>query len=78
MAKPGKQFMIRKEIYNRVKAEFEANGIEFARREVRVDIPGLDHGRDLSPEEEASVTAAATSAAQQAIQADTDPESGKK
>lgn len=77
MAKPGKQFMIRKEIYNRVKAEFEANGIEFARREVRVDIPGLEQGHDLSPEEEASVTAAATSAAQQAIQSGTDPQGGK-
>ncbi|MCP4819736.1 MAG: mechanosensitive ion channel family protein, partial [Shimia sp.] len=28
MAKPGKQFMIRKEIYNRVKKEFEAAGID--------------------------------------------------
>ena len=77
MAKPGKQFMIRKEIYNRVKAEFEANGIEFARREVRVDIPGLEHGRELTPEEETVVTAAATSAAQQAIQAGTEPETSK-
>ena len=68
MAKPGKQFMIRKEIYNRVKAEFEANGIDFARREVRVDIPGLEHGKDLTPSEEGAVTAAATSAAQQAVQ----------
>jgi len=29
MAKPGKQFVLRKEIYNRVKAAFEANGISF-------------------------------------------------
>ena len=44
MAKPGKQFTLRKEIYNRVKAAFKANGIEFARREVRVAIPGLEGG----------------------------------
>ncbi len=38
MAKPGRQFMIRKEVYNRVQQEFEANGIQFARREVRVKV----------------------------------------
>ena len=38
MAKPGRQFMIRKEVYNRVQKEFEANGIQFARREVRVKV----------------------------------------
>jgi small-conductance mechanosensitive channel len=68
MAKPGKQFMIRKEIYNRVKAEFEAAGIEFARREVRVDIPGLDRAHDLTQEEKESIASAASSAAQTAIQ----------
>ncbi|WP_417678538.1 mechanosensitive ion channel domain-containing protein [Pseudodonghicola sp.] len=39
MAKPGQQFTIRKEIYNRVKAEFGAAGIEFARPEVRIAMP---------------------------------------
>ena len=33
MAKPGKQFMIRKEIFNRVSAAFAENNIDFARRE---------------------------------------------
>ena len=41
MAKLGKQFMIRKEIFNRVNAAFEENGIEFARREVRVALPSM-------------------------------------
>ncbi|MEM7439141.1 MAG: mechanosensitive ion channel domain-containing protein [Pseudomonadota bacterium] len=65
MAKPGKQFMARKEIYNRVKAEFEAAGIEFARREVRVAIPGLDKQDELTEEQEAAVSAAAGQVASQ-------------
>lgn len=63
MAKPGKQFMIRKEIYNRVKSEFNANGIDFARREVRVALP--EGAGDLSEQEQAALTAAAAAAAQQ-------------
>ncbi len=62
MAKPGKQFVLRKEIYNRVKAAFEANGISFARREVRVAIPGLEERDDLSDEQKAGVSAAAAQA----------------
>ena len=64
MAKPGKQFTLRKEVYNRVKAAFHANGIEFARREVRVAIPGLDETEKLSEEQKSAVSAAATQAAQ--------------
>jgi len=63
MAKPGKQFMIRKEIYNRVKAEFKAAGIDFARREVRVALP--DGAKDLPEAEKTALTAAAAAAAQQ-------------
>lgn len=62
MAKPGKQFMIRKEIYNRVKSEFEANGIDFARREVRVAIPGMEHHENMTDEEKAEVAAAGAAA----------------
>lgn len=67
MTKPGAQFTIRKEIYNRVKKEFEAVGIPFARREVRVAIPGLEHHEDLSDEDKAKIaaTAAAAEAARQ-------------
>lgn len=63
MAKPGKQFMIRKEIYNRVKAAFAENGIDFARREVRVALP--EGVGDLPEKEQAAVAAAAAAAAQQ-------------
>ena len=66
MAKPGTQFTIRKEIYNRVKAAFAENGIDFARREVRVAIPGLEDTDQLNDTEKAAIAAAAAgSAAQQ-------------
>ncbi|MBE1282263.1 MAG: mechanosensitive ion channel [Rhodobacteraceae bacterium] len=68
MAKPGTQFTLRKEIYNRVKAAFNENGIEFARREVRVAIPGLDETEHLSDAEKQAVAAAASGAVQQQIQ----------
>ncbi|MCR9126776.1 MAG: mechanosensitive ion channel family protein [Rhodobacteraceae bacterium] len=65
MAKPGSQFMIRKEIFNRVSAAFAENGIDFARREVRVAIPGMEHKEGLSQEDKASIAAAASQAAQE-------------
>lgn len=40
MARPGRQFVLRKEIYDRVQRAFEQHGIQFARREVRVRIDG--------------------------------------
>lgn len=69
MAKPGTQFTIRKEIYNRVRAEFAANGIEFARREVRVAIPGLDeHDEDLTDEQKTAVAGAVSGAVQAQVE----------
>lgn len=64
MCKPGTQFMIRKEIFNRVNAAFEENGLEFARREVRVALPSMETAHDLTPEDTAAISAAATQAAQ--------------
>ncbi len=58
MAKPGKQFTLRKEIYSRVQQAFDQNGIEFARREVRVNI-GSDPSL-LTEEDKQAVAAAAT------------------
>ena len=40
MAKPGTQFMMRKELYIRIQKAFDANGIQFARKEVRVRLDG--------------------------------------
>lgn len=66
MAKPGKQFMIRKEIFNRVNRDFAANGIEFARREVRVALPSMDNP-DLTEEDKQAISAAATQAVQETV-----------
>ncbi len=63
MAKPGKQFTLRKEIYQRVKAAFDENGIQFARKEVRVSVPGLENG-DLTKEDRDAIAAAAADAAE--------------
>jgi moderate conductance mechanosensitive channel len=65
MAKPGTQFTIRKEIYNRVRAEFDTAGIEFARREVRVALPSGENAANLSEEDKAKI--AASAAAQQQV-----------
>ena len=67
MAKPGKQFMIRKEIFNRVNAAFAENGLEFARREVRVALPSMEQGQTLTEEDRTAISAAATQAAQQQL-----------
>jgi len=40
MAKPGRQWLARRDIYNRIQQLFAEHGIEFARREVRVNIGG--------------------------------------
>lgn len=69
MAKPGTQFTIRKEIYNRVRNEFKANGIEFARREVRVALPGGEDPETLSEADKTVIAAAAGAAVQQQVQA---------
>ncbi|MEL7165533.1 MAG: mechanosensitive ion channel domain-containing protein [Pseudomonadota bacterium] len=65
MAKPGKQFMIRKEIFNRVKAAFAENGIDFARREVRVALSEPGDREELSEEDRSAIAAAASQAVQQ-------------
>ncbi|MEP2531039.1 mechanosensitive ion channel domain-containing protein [Shimia sp.] len=59
MAKPGKQFMIRKEIYNKIKAAFAEAGIDFARREVRVAMPDMEHHEELTEAEKTAMAAAA-------------------
>jgi len=62
MAKPGTQFMIRKELYNRVQKTFEANGIQFARKEVRVKLDGEDNS-DLNEEQKTQIAGAAADSA---------------
>jgi small-conductance mechanosensitive channel len=59
MAKPGEQFILRREVYQRVRDAFEKNGIAFARPQVVVQVPS---GR-LTPEDAETVAAAAAEAA---------------
>ena len=61
MARPGRQFVLRKEIFNRVNKAFDEAGIEFARREVRVRVTD-DEGEEIpaeSPKGQAALGAAA-------------------
>ncbi|WP_299475094.1 mechanosensitive ion channel family protein [uncultured Roseibium sp.] len=60
--KPGKQFGVRKEIYKRVQKTFEENGIQFARKEVRVQLPEGTNLDDKQKETLASAAAAASAA----------------
>lgn len=60
MVKPGKQFMIRKEIFQRIQRDFEENGIQFARKEVRVKVDS--DSPQLSKSETHAVGAAALEA----------------
>ncbi len=59
MAKPGRQFMIRREIYAAVQRAFAAEGIKFANRQVTVQVPGVE---GLPPDQRAAVEKAAASA----------------
>ncbi len=58
-AKPGKQFMARREIYNAVQRAFAEHGIRFADRRVTVQVADADA---LSPEEQARAIEAGASA----------------
>ena len=78
MAKPGRQFVLRKEIYNRVKKTFEENGIDFARREVRIAIPGLDKESELTEEQKQAVAEGAAQVAQDAVDAAAVPAASDK
>ena len=61
---PGGQFIIRKEVYSRVQRAFEANGIEFARKEVRVQLPQHLKSDDLNEDQKKAISAAASQGAE--------------
>ncbi len=54
MAKPGEQFVLRRELLHRIRAAFEQEGIQFANREVTVHVTG-----DADDEKTKEVAAAA-------------------
>ncbi len=62
MAKPGTQFTIRKFIYDRVQKLFDENGVQFARREVRVRVNADEDGSvpQLTDEQKRQIAAAAS------------------
>lgn len=63
MAKPGTQFTIRKFIYDRVQKLFDENGVQFARREVRVRVNGGSDDEtvpQLTEEQKRQIAAAAS------------------
>jgi small-conductance mechanosensitive channel len=64
MAKAGLQFAAKKEILARVRTGFEENGIEFARKEVRVNVPGLDGNTELDDKQKEAIAAGASQAAE--------------
>jgi moderate conductance mechanosensitive channel len=59
-AKPGRQFIIRREAYAAVQKAFAEHGIRFADRRVTVSVPGAEA---MPPEQRAAVERAAASAA---------------
>ena len=61
---PGGQFIIRKEVYNRVQKAFEVNGIEFARKEVRVHLPEHANPDELSANQKDAIAAAVSDESQ--------------
>ena len=65
MAVPGQQWTIRRDAYQQIRDAFKENGIEFAQRNVTVEVVS---DRPLSKEEEeAAVSAAQESVEQQLI-----------
>ena len=61
MTKPGEQWQMRKEVYQRVRDAFDSNGIRLAERNVKVEVVGTEA---MSP----GTREAAAGAAQQAIE----------
>ncbi|MCP5149626.1 MAG: mechanosensitive ion channel family protein [Ectothiorhodospiraceae bacterium] len=56
MTRPGEQWVIRREVYQRIRDRFEAHGIRFAERNVKVEVIGAE---DLTPEQRQAAVAAA-------------------
>ncbi|KIC48233.1 mechanosensitive ion channel family protein [Tateyamaria sp. ANG-S1] len=59
MTKPGDQWLVRKKVYEEIRALFEREGIKFAHREVTVRLADGKAAEDLTDEDRKAVTAAA-------------------
>lgn len=64
MTRPGEQWLVRRDAYQKVRDAFEANGIRMAERNVKVEIAG---DQPLTEEERKAVTAAAQDAIAQPV-----------
>ncbi len=64
MTKPGEQWLVRRDAYQKVRDIFEANGIRMAERNVKVEIEG---GETLTEEQRTAVAGAAQEAAQEPV-----------
>jgi small-conductance mechanosensitive channel len=64
---PGKQFILRREIFARLQKAFHASGIEFAHRNVTVYIPPIAHEGETPEQARQRIEAAAGGAAAAAI-----------
>lgn len=65
MTKPGGQWTIRRDAYQRIRDEFEKAGINFAQRNVKVEVIGAD---DLDEETKEKAAAAAMDAIEQNVE----------
>ena len=61
-AKPGKQFLIRREAFSAVQKAFAENDIPFARKQVLVQVPETD---EMSPEQRQHLERSAAAAIQE-------------
>ncbi|MEL6465919.1 MAG: mechanosensitive ion channel domain-containing protein [Pseudomonadota bacterium] len=59
MTKPGDQWLVRKRVYEEIRALFEREGIKFAHREVTVRLADGQKADDLNEEDRKAITAAA-------------------
>ncbi|WP_298922292.1 mechanosensitive ion channel family protein [uncultured Roseobacter sp.] len=65
MTRPGEQWLVRRDAYQKVRDAFDANGIRMAERNVKVELSGDEH---LTESERKAVTAAAQEAVTQPVQ----------
>ena len=78
-AKPGTHFVIRREAYRRITESLKKNGIEYAMKQVVVDVPGLaERSSELNPTEVKQIVNAAGGAARLLQEQQPLPENGAK
>lgn len=75
MTKPGDQWLVRKKVYEEIRALFAREGIHFAHREVTVRLADANPN-DLTPEQKEAVAGAARGAIEEDFADETGPERG--